>query len=164
MDDKLKDLSNITTADSRCDYMVGDLAEFHNALKHCELSESAPEVIRRNFATALNTMLYSWYFYPMSTPALLYAFTTLELALKEKYPASNNEGLSKMLRKARDEGLISDDIFPNRQTGKSMAFIESMPKLRNSFAHGTQFLMEKWPLVDIFESVAIVINNLFKPA
>jgi hypothetical protein len=162
MDDKLKKFEDIFTVNPRCDYAIGGQEDFYSTLRQCELSESVPSGIRENFSTALNTMLYSWYAYPMSTPALLYAITTLELALKESLnpQKKNKSGLGFLLNRAMEEGIITDEIFG--QSGKCQRFVTYIPELRNSFAHGSHFLMGQWNLIDFFEDIAAVIEHLFK--
>lgn len=164
LDGELKNLSDIFAIDPRCNYPVGQLEDFHAALKKCELSESVPQGIRENFCAALHAMLYSWYAYPLSTPALLYAIATLELALKEKLNPPKEARLKRLLNCAVEQGLIEDNIFLESFDGKSQTLVDVIPRLRNGIAHGEQFLVGQWNLMVFFEDIAAVINNLFKPA
>lgn len=60
------------------------LKEFYNLISDVKLSERVPNDVFINFETGKNTLLYSYFSYRMSMPALSFAFATLELAITYK--------------------------------------------------------------------------------
>jgi len=81
------------------------------------LSDEAPEKIWDEFETVRNLYLYSWHVYDFTVPAVMYAHTIVEKALKEKCARNgvsieNARGLKKLLRLAIDQGWLKNSAFP----------------------------------------------------
>ncbi len=158
------------------------------------LSESVPREIREQFDTARNTLLYSWFSYRLRTVGLLYSYTVVENALRERLQVKSKRGpgLGALLRKAVANGLLNDSGFCVPRAGRHQSFkhegdhlicevtydppplsdlrhrttyvtqlCESIPRLRNSLAHGEPELF-----CDVLTPLmvhAALINMLFEP-
>jgi hypothetical protein len=105
------------------------------------VNDSAPEEVRSQFNVAKMLCVYAWLYYPFHQVAELKAFSTVEMALRLKYP--NVKGtLYKLLAHAIKEGAITDAGFSHVQANfedalqYSRTLPDIVPYLRNSLAHG----------------------------
>lgn len=125
-----------------------------------QLHSGVPEVIRSHFATALNLVAYSWFFYPFNVTAQFMAYVTVEFALRTRFPERPRAPFKRLVERAIREGLVKDAGFshliapetealpPELQNAFAQSpenayvevLIESMPYLRNELAHGTSLL------------------------
>lgn len=90
---------------SRWDETVGDfapvtLAQRHADLEMLELAEEVPEAIREHFNTGKNLLLYGWFVYRFIPVAELHAYSTVEMALRER--ASRAGQAARLDRKGRE--------------------------------------------------------------
>lgn len=95
------------------------LDDRYQAISEFVLNESVPHDVRVHFETAKNLYLYAWFVYRFFPVAEKHVLATLEFALRERltllYPdrygpdAEWVPGMAKMLKRARDEKLISND-------------------------------------------------------
>lgn len=95
------------------------LQDRYEDVREFVLNESVPHDVRVHFETAKNLYLYAWFVYRFFPVAEKHVLATLEFALRERlalvYPerygpdAEWVPGLSKKLKDARDDGLISND-------------------------------------------------------
>ena len=95
------------------------LDDRYNAIREFVLNESVPHDVRVHFETAKNLYLYAWFVYRFFPVAEKHVLATLEFALRERlallYPdqygadAKWVPGMAKMLKKARYDGLLSND-------------------------------------------------------
>lgn len=169
----LKDLSELCLADERQKLFVADFDEVTGACRHwgiedvyheaasIELSVNVPDKIKSHFATALNLLVYSWFYYPFNVTAQFMAYTTVELALKEKYGVkrySKKSSFRTLLDRAVKDGLIKSKGFSHIQNKSSYVpylgaelhssgeqdycdvLVEALPYLRNQLAHGSPML------------------------
>ena len=60
------------------------MAERHAEIAAISLTAYAPEFIREHFETAKNLLLYAWFVYRFIPVAELHAYSTVEMALKER--------------------------------------------------------------------------------
>ena len=67
------------------------LTDLHERLMLSKIESSVPEKVRRQFETAKNLMLYSWFVFEFHTIAELHAYATLELALRTRFPDAKKE-------------------------------------------------------------------------
>lgn len=88
------------------------------------LSESVPGEIREQFDTARNTLLYSWFSYRLRMVGLLYSYTVVENALRERLQVRSKRGpgLGALLRKAVGDGLLNDSGFCVARAGRQQSF------------------------------------------
>lgn len=144
-----------------------------------QLHEGVPEAVRSHFATALNLLAYSWYFYPFNVTAQLMGYVSVEFALRALYPNKPNAPFKRLVEHAIAEGLIQDSGFSVVQpkspvpispeleptpsepsaTAYSKVLTETMPYLRNTLAHGTSLLHNDG--VSHVRTCAEFINQLF---
>lgn len=75
-------------------------AEFYDKIAHIKFDDTLniPDRIRSHFATVLNLLLYSWYYYPFAIIAKSQAFVCLEYALYLK--KESQEPLKKQNKKS----------------------------------------------------------------
>ena len=75
-------------------------AEFYDKIAHIKFDDTlnVPDRIRSHFATVLNLLLYSWYYYPFAIIAKSQAFVCLEYALYLK--KESQEPLKKQNKKS----------------------------------------------------------------
>ncbi|MET0109122.1 MAG: hypothetical protein ABW084_09525 [Candidatus Thiodiazotropha sp.] len=150
--EEFKSLETLTIMDEKhklmsvvCGY-VPSLVGMHKYLADEELSDAVPEEIVGQFNVARNMALYSYFFYALSPEVHLKTYTIIEHALRIKTKPTKRVMLRTLIEHAIDEGWISDAGFrhldnpsPINEWCKSM--IGTIPKLRNSKAHGSTMLV-----------------------
>lgn len=165
------------------------LAERHAAIAAISLKPCVPEYIREHFETAKNLLLYAWFVYRFIPVAELHAYSTVEMALKERATQESLQArtLAPLLKIAIKRGWIVDDDFSNvrrereamerewewrRQFGLAptpeendaqrycKVLMDSMPYLRNDLAHGSKTLRPGG--IGTLAICADLINQLFK--
>ena len=145
---------NVQTGDTRP--LV--LKDFYETASDIKLHEGVPENIRTHFATALNLLIYSWFYYPFNVTAQFMAFVTLELALREKLKANKKASFKSLIQMAVEKGFVKDEGFSHIQSKgneplrpgedemqepvKSYCegLVTSIPYLRNQLSHGSSML------------------------
>lgn len=168
------------------DFRERKIADVHERLLEIELCESVPEAIRKHFITSKHLVLYSWFVYRFIPIAEFHAITSLEYALKIK--TGKKWGLKRLLAYAVNEGWVKDNDFHiyrqnverNRvhteqlnklqnielqeaipMEGKyTSVLVESLPYLRNVYAHGSNTLAPQGYLTLII--CAEIINKIFE--
>lgn len=77
------------------------------------LSESVPDKIQTHFEVAKNLLLYSWFVHNFIAPAEMYAYASVEYALRERLGAAAGKraGLRRLFDIAIKGGLIQDTGF-----------------------------------------------------
>ena len=90
-------------------------ADHHGAIARFELSSAVPIAVRIHFETARNLYLYAWFVYRFYPVAEQHALTSLEFGLRERLvqghlskSSAERMGLSDLLKRARNHGLISN--------------------------------------------------------
>lgn len=82
------------------------------------LSKQAPEDVLIHFETGKNLFAYAWHVYRFHMVAEQHVLATLEMAVRLRLEALTSKpaprGLSKLLRAARDAGLIANERFVAR--------------------------------------------------
>ncbi len=87
IDDPLKPLADINTADPRQVHFVESLPDAHAELADMTLTTCTPKAVRQLFETAKNVSLYSFFVYPFHQVSESVAFQALEMALRARYKA-----------------------------------------------------------------------------
>lgn len=159
----LKPASSILDCDARFgDFAALDpagtrpmaIADLHAMIEPIQLSDAVPEDIRREFDTARNAFVYSWFVYEFTTLAELGAYTTLELALRRRIaPAppntSRSPGLGRLLQKATEMGYLKRSDFEMASpsgNGATACQLDLIPTLRNHVTHGNIHLLPQGAL------------------
>lgn len=126
--DAFKPLGEVTKEDIRWTFFYGytlgeRLEHRHAQIAEITLNDSVPAGIRTQFDVARNLLLYAWYVYRFTTVAELHAYSTLEMALREKakleklYPQHKKNGderplmLAELARWSVERGWVTDAGF-----------------------------------------------------
>ncbi len=198
--EQFKRLDDLTLPDSRwtawvlVDATTGaarpyTISDYYATIAEIEVVVRAPDDIREHFQTAKHLMMYAWYVYRFGVVAEMHAYASLEYALRTRFDlagTSKPSSLRRLLRRAIEEGLLTDANFPSYQrktvpaivtgndvldanlaarlerneTQSRVALLEhAIPELRNMFAHGSFTLWRGSP--DVLRVVAEAINQLF---
>lgn len=137
----------------------------YDVIASIELLSSVPDDIRSQYVTAKMLCVYAWLYYPFHQSAEQKAFSTLELALAQKYPTAKKDGLKKLLSRAISQGDILDRGFSHIQADAedpikySLTLPEIIPSLRNAIAHGEPILHPN--SVFTVRNCAEIINQLY---
>jgi hypothetical protein len=118
--DSLRDAATAFAPDARTTHSLEDR---HQVISQFVLDAHTPEAIRIHFETAKNVFLYAWYVYRFHMVAEHYVFSTLEMALRERLyqvgllsrDSGGGPGMSKLLKVARDNKLVSNERFVGRE-------------------------------------------------
>lgn len=150
-------------------------------MQQVALQGAAPKDVRELYDVARNLFLYSWYQYRFSMIAAQTAISAVEMALRTRFKAEGIDtktakGTEKTLRPLlsdavtrgwiSDHGLghwlpetISPEAAAENSYSKNLA--EILPKIRNSFAHGTSSYLDQASVVPFFGRSASMIDQLF---
>ena len=170
------------------DFREREIADVHERLEQIVLSESVPEDIRNHFITSKHLVLYSWFVYRFIPVAEFHAIASLEYALKLK-TGKEKWGLKRLLAHVVKKGWVKDsDFFIHRQTMErnkahaeqlkehlgiepkeepipaegryTSVLVESLPYLRNIYAHGSKTIAPEGYLTLII--CTEFINKIFE--
>ncbi len=144
-----------------------DHEDIYKSVDAVNLLDSVPEDIRSQFNVAKNLAVYTWFSYSFHQISELKAFSTLEMALKQKF-GKNKNGFRGLLRKAVNSGLIRDKGFSHithevqeeYEMEYSRRLPDIIPNLRNELAHGSNMLHPG--SISNLQICADFINQLFK--
>lgn len=159
------------------DYSHMTLDHLYKEAAAITLDETVPEGIRSHFSTVLNLLVYSWFHYPFNVTAQFLAYTTVEMALKEKLKPKKRTSFKILIERAVNEGLVTSAGFSHIKNNEHYPILgverwspetndycqtlaDAMPHLRNELAHGSNMLHPHGA-----QSVRICaefINQLFK--
>lgn len=171
--DLLKSIDDLTTPDSRWEIFSDNysLEIFHKQISEISIHEKAPLVIKENFETAKNTLLYAYFSYRLSTPALSFALASLEHALSEKFKNDGvrmPNGLNNKLKRALDLGWLRADqvVQPHHQLSDwhhyiKTAIIPFIVHLRNNLAHEPQLLYLPHQACEHMRMISQIVNMLY---
>ena len=148
-------LTNLKTGEARSLAFT----DIEGRVNDIRIATSAPEDVQNLLVTAKNLLLYSWFYYPFSVTAALQASMAIERALRLKLAAQPKDTLTHLLRRAIQDGLITDAGFPRwkeyieafqcihslRKGSKkkltlTTILLDTFPKFRNAIAHGGPLL------------------------
>lgn len=170
--DLFKNSMDIGLKDDRWNFGAGDsIEEFHEKISRIEITSEAPRDVIISFEAAKNTMLYSYFSYRLSTPALSFAFSTLEMALKRKLEIEKQKlpgGLNNKLVRALDLGWldVKKIMVPTNlplcwDSYVRTAVIPYIRFLRNDLAHDPVYLNFPYRVLGDLSMIARIINMLY---
>jgi len=143
------------------------LNDRYQSVAEITLSTTAPENVQSQFNIARMLGIYAWLYYPFHQVAELKAFSTVEMALRLRFPEKKG-ALNKLLSFAIEEGVIVDkgfshiDVRDDDPTSYSKNLPGVVSFLRNDLAHGS------WTLhpgsLSTLRNCAEIINQLFPEA
>lgn len=84
-------------------YSQNTIEDIYVRAANIKLHDGVPEDIRSHFATALNLIAYSWYFYPFNVTAQLMAYISVEFALKKRFPENQNLRFKGLVKKKQSK-------------------------------------------------------------
>lgn len=169
------------------DFREKELSDIYESLDQITLKDTVPDAIKTHFNTSKHLALYSWFVYRFIPVAEFHAIASLEYALKVK-TGKERWGLRKLLQYAVELGWVQDDDFSihrwsveqrkaNAQelsqiTGftpdleaipaegaYTRILVESLPYLRNVYAHGSSTIAPQGYLT--LRICSEFINRLF---
>lgn len=170
------------------DFRERDISDVHSRLQEIILNESVPDAIQTHFITSKHLALYSWFVYRFIPVAEFHAITSLEFALKLK-TGKEKWGLKRLLTYSVKEGWVKDSDFyihrqrlernsahaeelerslnikPNEKVVSvegqyTSVLVDSLPYLRNIYAHGSTTIAPQGYLTLLICSE--FINKLFE--
>lgn len=118
--DLLKPVDAVTTPDVRWQHFAGldqSTGEFvrhsleyrHALIDSIYVNDVVPAAIREHFEIAKNLLLYAWFVYRFITVAELHAYSTIEMALRER---AQSEGLAtRAVRGGKEKPLMLRDLL-----------------------------------------------------
>jgi hypothetical protein len=173
--EELKSFATLLAPDERWAYFVQrntstnevtpvTLNDRYQPIAEITLSTAAPEDVKSQFNIALMLGVYAWLYYPFHQVAELKAFSTVEMALRLRFPEARGS-LNKLLLSAVENGAIVDKGFshieandedPTRYAKKLPSIVAA---LRNELAHGSAMLNPG--SLFTLRNCAEIINQLF---
>ncbi len=143
------------------------LNDRYQSVAKITLSSHAPEDIQSQFNIARMLGIYAWLYYPFHQVAELKAFSTVEMALRLRFPERKG-ALNKLLLFAVEQGVIVDEGFSHIAVGEEdpAQYSKKLPSLvsslRNDLAHGSPMLHPG--SLFTLRNCAEIINQLFPEA
>jgi hypothetical protein len=140
------------------------LADQYKEVASIQLNTDVPEDVSSQFNVARMLRIYAWLYFPFHQVAELKAFSTVEMALRHRFP--HVRGMRNLLKQAIERGYISDDGFSHIESAitedrmrYSRTLPDIVPSLRNSLAHGSTMLHPG--SLFTLRNCAEIINQLF---
>lgn len=143
------------------------LNDRYQSIAEISLSTAAPEDVKSQFNIALMLGVYAWLYYPFHQVAELKAFSTVEMALRLRFPEARGS-LNKLLLSAVENGAIVDKGFSHIEAydEDTTRYAKQLPSvvaaLRNELAHGSAMLNPG--SLFTLRNCAEIINQLFPEA
>lgn len=143
-----------------------ELSDLHRRVSSFVLSPSTPKDVRRQFDTARNLLVYTWFVYEFQGPASMHAYATLELALRTRFPDAvkppNKKGeikpltLHPLLLRAKKDGAIDPAKIPFLQRRRARHAIHPYDHL----GQPTQMMSDEEWFDHVIESIPSLRNGL----
>jgi hypothetical protein len=161
--EQLKALKEVCQPDVRyrhrvdLDLTTGAVSEttvqsLYSLIEPIRLREKVPDEVRSHFEIAKNLALYSWFVYSFNVVAAMHAYSTLEMALKQK-AGKKRISLKKSLARALKGRQFAGGLGPPANLSDAIAY------LRNDLAHGNPTIHGQG--IAALELCAGLINELF---
>lgn len=176
--------------DPRSTNLAPPLESLYGLVEYFRLHGGVPESVRSYMNSVVTLWLYGWLYYPFYQHAIFLSTTAVEMALQERFPKKrrSEKGLRKLLRAAKEADLLRDEGFPSlkqrRETEAMLSeqiaaamgrtpeklpdipyvdvLIESLPNIRNKFAHPEMHsIVPPAMAVDSLIVAAEIINQLW---
>lgn len=141
------------------DHSTGVVSEMtidtiYEELEQIQLNPTVPKLVRSHFEIARNLTVYSWFVYSFNVVAAMQAFSSLEMAVKEK-TGDKRSSLKRQLDKVfKGRQLVSGSTPP-------VDLSRAISWLRNDLAHGSTTLHGQG--LTLVRTCADLINELFPP-
>ena len=141
------------------------LEDHYQALSLIKLSAATPEDVQSQFNTALMLGVYAWLYYPLHQIAELKAYSTVEMALRHRFPETKGS-FKRRFEQAVKCGVINDHGFSHvtANDASSIEYSEKLPwlvsELRNDLAHGSATLHPG--SLFTLRNCAEIVNQLFR--
>lgn len=162
----------------------------YELLDSFRVHDGVPESVRSYMNSVVTLWLYGWLYYPFYPLAIFLSTTAVEMALQERLPEKRGRGMKRLLQAAKRAGLLRDEGFPSLKHRRENAamldeqmaaiagqapgampekpyvdmLIESLPNVRNTFAHpDMHFIVPPGMTVDSLIVAAEIINQLWSP-
>jgi hypothetical protein len=185
--DKFKVLAEVFEPDTRIKFWSeGETRKsfdhFYAAISKIELNDYVERDVLRQFETAKNVLLYSYFSYSMSSVAILQGYASLEKAIKLKATRLGLISSKKVQGKLSEKAGLSEKIdfaLKRKWLGKKHFYLfdhaesDICPKvidlrisnfvgLRNTLAHDPSFLNILWQVPEQLQLIANLINAVLK--
>jgi hypothetical protein len=162
----LKDVHLLNTPDpyysGKSGFIGCSIESLHNDMCKLELLDNVPKNVRKCHDAVRHAYIYSYFSYDLLTLAASQTFPCLELALRERIgdqfsARTNKRGkpnppmLDELLKTAKAQHLILSDI-------------ENISVLRNTFAHGSDIILNPPMFLPLLLIVTQIIKELFEPS
>jgi len=174
--------------DPRSQGLGPPLGDQYELLDYFRLHDGVPESVRSYMNSVVTLWLYGWLYYPFYPLTIFLSATAVEMALQERFPQKRGRGLKKLLRTAKEAGLLRDEGFPSFQRRRENTalfdeqikasigeapeslsqipyvdvLIEALPQVRNGFAHPQMHtIVAPGMTVDSLILAAEIINQLW---
>jgi len=177
----IKQQEQFFDADPRSQSLGPPLETQYELVSYFRLHDGVPESVRSYMNMVVTLWLYGWLYYPFYPLAVFHSTTAVELALQERFPEKRGRGLQKLLKAAKEAGLLADAGFPSLQNRRDTAqaiggagaaaapnppyvdvLIATLPGIRNRFAHPEMHtIMPPGMSVDALILAAEIINQLW---
>lgn len=159
----LKRAEDLTRADPYFGGIVGfvgsSLEELYLDMVGCDIPETAPQSVRRAHDAVRHAYIYAYFSYDLVTMPTAQTFPCLELALRERTGAQfagrvDKRGrprpamLQELLKTAKAQGLIQSEI-------------NYLSHMRNTFMHGSDFVLNPPMFLTTFQMVTTIIRGYF---
>jgi hypothetical protein len=173
--EELKSFEELLLPDSRWEFFAFrnhitnkvnkyELSDLYKNAESINLSENVPDDIKSQFNVARMLCVYTWLYYPFHQIAELKAFSTVEMALKNKFNKPRSS-LKSLIQHAVNKGLIKDINFSHsvvknsNYTENSVKLPEIVSELRNDLAHGSTTLRPG--SMTTLRNCAEIINQIY---
>jgi hypothetical protein len=177
--------------DPRSQSLGPPLENQYELLHYFGLHDGVPESVRSYMNSVVSLWLYGWLYYPFYPLAIFLSTVAVEMALQERFPEKRGRGLTKLLRAAKESGLLRDDGFQSLKQGRENTammdnqigeiiskaptpvpeesyvdvLVKNLPKVRNKFAHPEMHtIVPPGMTVDSLIVAAEIINQLWPAA
>jgi len=165
------------------------IERYAEPIQKTKLNTSVPELVVTHFETAKNLALYAWNVYRFTPVAELYAYISIELALRD-VTGDKKRPFKKLFERAIEKKILSNEKFSQwkhvterreRQYQETIEWaqgleieqpkppeywdyldviVESIPYFRNNYAHGSTSI-SPWAYAALKDSSEI-INQLYE--
>lgn len=136
-----------------------DLENWYCEIAAIPLSNQVPEEIRSQFNIASMLAIYTWLYYPLHQISELKAFSTVEAALRSRFPECHRKSFKKLIQFALERGYVSSSSAI--QPYQLMQLPDYIADRRNDLAHGSTTLIPHSK--GTLELCADIINQLYPP-
>ena len=156
--ESIKGMDYFFEPDPRSQSLGPPLEAQYELLGYFRLHDGVPESVRSYMNSVVTLWLYGWLYYPFYPLTIFIGATAVEMALQERFPEKRGRGLKKLLRAAKEAGLLSDEGFPSVKRRRDNA---AMLDEQTDASTGKQELQTEVPYVDVLIEALPIIRNMF---